>query len=266
MSVAHAEEGQPQDIWRALSNPVRREILDRLAEGPRTTGELAEDIEDLSRFAVMQHLGVLVDADLVLIRRRGRHRYNYINPTALADWYHRWVTPIARQAADEAVALRQHIEKGSNEMGNVEHLDEIKTVRIETELRFAAPVERVFAALTVETLEWFPHTYGGDRVKAVVVDPRVGGLHYEDWGSGSGYLYGHVTLYDPPHRLGTRGRLMPGTILDTEYEIEESADGAILRMSKTAVGPMTDEEAESVRTFGDVSRFSEPLRQVIEGS
>ena len=65
--------------------------------------------------------------------------------------------------------------------------DEVRIVRIETELRFRASPERVVAALT-ERPEWFPHTYGGERVRAIVLEPRVGGLHDEDWGEGVGHL------------------------------------------------------------------------------
>ncbi|MGB7858902.1 MAG: hypothetical protein WBM90_00190, partial [Acidimicrobiia bacterium] len=109
-------------------------------------------------------------------------------------------------------------------------------------------------------------TYGGDRVRQIVVEPRVGGDHYEDWGDGMGYLYGHVTVFDRPNRYSTRGRIMAGTILDTEYELEQEDDDTILRMSKVAVGPMTAEEADSIRTHGDIARFEEPLRKLVEQS
>ena len=52
--------------------------------------------------------------------------------------------------------------------------------------------------MTQQSLDWFPHTYGEDRVRRIVLEPRVGGQHYEDWGHGSGHLYGEVTVYDPP--------------------------------------------------------------------
>lgn len=142
--------------------------------------------------------------------------------------------------------------------------DEIRTVRIETELRFRATPERLFRALTQESLQWFPTTYGEKRVKAVVVEPRVGGAHYEDWGDGAGHLYGHVTVYDPPFRYSTRGRVFAGSILDTAYELEPDGDETILRMSKVAVGPMTDEQARSIRTYGDIRHFEEALRRVVE--
>jgi hypothetical protein len=70
---------------------------------------------------------------------------------------------------------------------------------------------------------------------------------------------------DRPHRLSLRGRVFAGTILDTAYEIEADGDEAVLRMSKVAVGPMTDEQASSIRTYGDIGRFEDALRRVVEG-
>ena len=262
--AAIAGNGLDQGVWRALNNPHRRRILDLLRTGPRTTGELSLAEPDVSRYAVMQHLGVLVDANLVVVRRRGRFRYNHLNPVPLREWYERWVTPLADRAAGELTALRRHVEgRGGAEM--IETVDDVRVVRLETELRFKAPPQRVFGALTSRVREWFPHSYGDDRTQAIVVEPRVGGAHYEDWGDGAGYLYGHVTVWDPPRGVAFRGRIMPGSILDTEYELEQDGDDTILRVSKVAVGPMTDEEAAGVRTFGDVSRFESALRAVIEG-
>jgi DNA-binding transcriptional ArsR family regulator len=255
------------DVWRVLASPQRRQLLDLLSEGPRTTGELAEAMPNLSRFAVMQHLGVLTDAGLVVVRRRGRHRYNHLNPVPLRRWYERWVVPLADRAGAELLALERHVERAKRKGGPAVTVmtDEIRTVRIETELRFRATPERIFRALTQETLAWFPTTYGEERVKAVVVEPRVGGAHYEDWGDGAGHLYGHVTVYDPPFRYSTRGRVFAGTILDTAYEIEPDGEDTVLRMSKVAVGPMTEEQAGSIRTYGDIGRFKEALLRVVEG-
>ena len=144
--------------------------------------------------------------------------------------------------------------------------DQVRTVRIECELRFRATQQRVFDVLTQEVSRWFPHSYGGDRVRAIVMEREVGGRYYEDWGDGAGHLYGHVTAIDAPRRLTLRGRIMPGTILDTSYEIEADGDVCVFRVSKVAVGPMTEEEAASVVTHGDFTRFEDALRAVIEGA
>lgn len=263
MTAPDAERRATGDIWRALANPVRRALLDALAEGPRTTGELASRFPGLSRFAVMQHLAVLGEAGLVLVRRRGRYRYNHLNPVPLRRWYEQWVAPLAGIAATEMLALERRVEReGAKGMAR-EH-DEVRTVRIETELRFKTTPDRLFGALTTETETWFPFTYGAERVRAVVVEAWVGGRHYEDWGDGAGHLYGHVTAYDPPRRFATRGRIMPGTILDTSYELTPDGDETILAMTKIAFGPMTQEEADSIRTYGDLGRFADAIRSLVE--
>jgi uncharacterized protein YndB with AHSA1/START domain len=200
---------------------------------------------------------------LVLVRRRGRHRFNYLNPVPLRRWYERWVVPMAGTAAAEMLAIERHVVEKEQAAMTVK-TDEVRTVRLEAELRFRATPERVFHALTEQVAEWFPHSYGEDRVKAIVMEPWVGGSYYEDWGDGMGHLYGQVTVYDRPHRLCLRGRIMPGTILDTEYTIEQHGEETVLSMSKVAVGPMTEEEASGVQRFGDISRFAEPLRLVVE--
>jgi DNA-binding transcriptional ArsR family regulator len=99
-------------VWRALASPVRREILDLLRAGPRTTGQLAERFPALSRFAVMQHLGVLEQADLVVPRRAGRLRHNYLNPVPIQRIYERWVAPYLRPWTEALVSLQHELEAG----------------------------------------------------------------------------------------------------------------------------------------------------------
>ena len=78
-------------IFKALADPTRRRILDLLAVRPRTTAELCEAFPKLSRFAVMKHLGVLQRAQLLLVTREGRLRWNSLNAVPLLDVLRRWV-------------------------------------------------------------------------------------------------------------------------------------------------------------------------------
>jgi hypothetical protein len=105
----------------------------------------------------------------------------------------------------------------------------------------------------------------GDKVRRVVLEPRVGGQHYEDWGDGSGHLYGQVTVYDPPTQWATRGRVYPGTILDTSYELTEETGGVRVRVTKLAVGPMTEEEAAGIAEFGDFSGSAAAIEKLAAG-
>ena len=250
-------------VWKALSSPHRRALLDAMRDGPRSTGELAEALPDLSRFAVMQHLGVLTDAGLVTVRRRGRERFNYLNPVPLRRWYERWVVPLADVAATEMVALDRHLSAQRGE-DTVADADQVRVIRIATELRFKATPERVFKAIAEESLKWFPMTYGEDRTKGIVLEPRVGGAHYEDWGDGKGHLYGQVLEYDRPNVLTTRGWIHPGTINDTEYKFEQEGEETVLKVSRVVVGPMTEQEAAGIKQYGDVALFEDALRKVVE--
>ena len=102
-------------MWKALANPVRRTILDELYDGPQTTGDLSELFPELSRFAVMQHLRVLEEAELVIPRREGRRRYNYINPVPIQQIYDRWVARYMKPWTEALVSLRDELEHQSRE-------------------------------------------------------------------------------------------------------------------------------------------------------
>jgi uncharacterized protein YndB with AHSA1/START domain len=142
--------------------------------------------------------------------------------------------------------------------------DELRVVRIETELRFRATPERLFQAVSQESLKWFPATYGEERTQRIVLEPHVGGAHYEDWGEGRGWLYGQVTVYDPPRRLAVRGRIMPGTINDTEYTFEPDGEQTVMRVSRVILGPISDEDAAGIQRYGDIANFEAALRAVVE--
>jgi DNA-binding transcriptional ArsR family regulator len=80
----------PDDVFLALANPVRRQLLELLADGPRTAGDLASHF-DLSRPAVAEHLQVLRRAELVRDEPAGRHRHYHLTAQPLAsvdDWLH----------------------------------------------------------------------------------------------------------------------------------------------------------------------------------
>jgi DNA-binding transcriptional ArsR family regulator len=102
-------------VWRALANPVRRALLDSLRDGPETTGNLAERFPELSRFAVMQHLRVLEEAELVVARREGRKRYNYLNAVPIQRMYDRWVARYMQPWTEALVSLRDELETESRD-------------------------------------------------------------------------------------------------------------------------------------------------------
>ncbi len=97
-------------VWRALADPVRRSILDELADGPLMTGELVNRFDDLCRTAVMKHLDVLVAADLVIVKREGRCRWNHLNPVPIERVCQRWVQRHMRRLSSAMNRLKDVVE------------------------------------------------------------------------------------------------------------------------------------------------------------
>lgn len=98
-------------IFKALANPTRRSILDTLRDQPLTTGALAASFPDLDRCTVMQHLRVLEEAELVTVERKGRERWNHLNPLPIHDIHERWIGPHAAYAVSTLARLKRDLEK-----------------------------------------------------------------------------------------------------------------------------------------------------------
>jgi DNA-binding transcriptional ArsR family regulator len=96
-------------VWKALADPTRRQILDLLKGGPRTTGEVCARFRT-SRFAIMKHLSILQRAGLVIVERRGRERWNHLNAVPLQRIYERWISGYAGLWAASLMRLKQHVE------------------------------------------------------------------------------------------------------------------------------------------------------------
>ena len=87
-------------VFKALGSATRRQLLDQLKDGPRTTGDLCARFPTLDRCTVMQHLGVLERAGLVVVQRRGRERWNHLDVLPIKLIHDRWINPYARTAVD----------------------------------------------------------------------------------------------------------------------------------------------------------------------
>lgn len=86
-------------VFKALANAKRREILDRLQSGPKTTGEICDGLKDVDRCAAMQHIGVLEKAGLIVVKREGRLRWNYLNAVPIQNIYDRWIKSYQENAS-----------------------------------------------------------------------------------------------------------------------------------------------------------------------
>ena len=97
-------------VFKALADDRRRAILDLLKDGPKTTGELCAHFKRVDRCTVMQHLGVLEGADLVIAKRAGRLRWNYLNVIPMQEIYDRWISQYARPSVELLTRLKRDLE------------------------------------------------------------------------------------------------------------------------------------------------------------
>ena len=97
-------------VWKALSDPTRRAILDLLRQKPHTTTEIVEAFLHLSRFGVMKHLDVLREAQLVHTQESGRQRVNSLNVIPLRQIYERWVTPFEDLWSSQLLRIKEKVE------------------------------------------------------------------------------------------------------------------------------------------------------------
>ena len=105
-----SSESDSDRVFRALSAPVRRAMLDALKDRPRTTGDLCAAFPALDRCTVMQHLKVLEKAELVIAHRKGRERWNHLNPLPIKHIHDRWIGPYAARAVEMLDRLKTDLE------------------------------------------------------------------------------------------------------------------------------------------------------------
>jgi uncharacterized protein YndB with AHSA1/START domain len=231
-------------VFRALADPNRRVLLDRLFERDgQTLGELCEHLPGMTRFGVMKHLGVLEEANLVTTVRVGREKRHFLNPVPIRLVHDRWIGKFAEPIVGAMSSLKTRLETP------MDRFDHIYTVFIK-----ASP-ERVWRAITdgVETEQYY---YG----------TRVG----SDWSKGSRIAYeypdgsvaadGEILEIDP-------GRLVTMSFL-ARWDPELEAEGPV-RMT-WAIEPAGDGLSKlTVTTAGagvkTAAEFSGGIVHIVSG-
>ncbi len=98
-------------VFKALADPTRRFLLDRLfARDGRTLTELESELA-MTRFGVMKHLRVLEAAGLVVTRRSGREKRHFLNPVPIRLIHDRWIGKYRERHASALAALKHQLEE-----------------------------------------------------------------------------------------------------------------------------------------------------------
>jgi uncharacterized protein YndB with AHSA1/START domain/DNA-binding transcriptional ArsR family regulator len=192
-------------IFKALSDPARRTLLDALFEHDGQSLVELEPRLDMTRFGVMKHLRVLEEAGLVVTRRVGRSKQHHLNPVPIRLIHDRWIDKYTERRVSALVDLKNHLEGGT--MSQV--TDAAPSVQI-YQVYIQAPPEKVWDAITQP--EWAQQF--GYR-SPVEYDLRPGGSYrglpsaeMAAHGAPPTITDGEVLEADPPRRLVQTWRVL----------------------------------------------------------
>jgi uncharacterized protein YndB with AHSA1/START domain/DNA-binding transcriptional ArsR family regulator len=207
-------------VFKALSDPTRRQLLDTLRDrGGLTLTELEGGL-GMTRFGVMKHLRVLEAANLVVTRRDGRFKYHYLNALPIQEVADRWMAPYGKPLARFALNIKNALEA---EPRMADKPDFVFATYIRT-----TPA-KLWDALT--NPEMTKQYYYNSRL---VTDLKVGGqFAYRD-PEGAVNLDGEILEIDPPKKLVTTFKALwapEGETTRIMFEIEPMGEACKLTMT-----------------------------------
>jgi uncharacterized protein YndB with AHSA1/START domain/biotin operon repressor len=208
------------EVFKALADPTRRELLDELFRADGQTLSALGERFDMTRFGVMKHLRQLEEAGLVVTRKRGREKLHFLNPVPIRLIHDRWVSKYAEPWVAGLSEIKQNLEK---------------------------PMEKIFEIYIRTTPE---------RLWQAIIDPQIrskynfGASVTSDWTPGSRLEFGHpgapallgegeILEADPPRRLvHTMTSLWSDEVRSAgasrvTWEIEQVADSGSCRLLLT---------------------------------
>ena len=113
------------EVFRALNDPSRRLLLDRLFDKDgQSLSELCEHLPDMTRYGVMNHLSVLEEGGLMTTRRDGRRKHHYLNVVPIRLVHDRWISKYTEPWAGAVAGLKTHLEQGGSAMSKPTHVYE----------------------------------------------------------------------------------------------------------------------------------------------
>ena len=217
------------EVFRALADPTRRELLDELFRDDGQTLRALQERFAMTRFGVMKHLRLLEVAGLIVTRRRGREKLHFLNPVPIRLVHDRWVSKFAEPWAAALSDMKSRLEE---------------------------PMEKVFEIYIKTTPE---------KLWRAITDPEIRakynfGVRIEsDWSAGSAYTSsardGQVPIaegenleMDPPRRLVQSMRALWGDDVKAEgtsrvtWEIEPVGDSCQLTVTHDQLTEGANEE------------------------
>ncbi len=206
------------DVFKALSDPTRRRLLDTLRDrGGLTLTELEMGL-GMTRFGVMKHLKVLEDANLIVTRRDGRFKHHYLNALPIQEVADRWMAPYGKPLARFALNIKHALEAPMADKPDFVFATYIRTTPA-----------KLWDALT--NPEMTRQYYYNSRV---ITDLKVGGKFAYEAPSGEINLDGEIIEIVPEKRLVTTFKASwapDGEHTRIMFEIEPMGEACKLTMT-----------------------------------
>ena len=203
-------------VFKALADPFRRKLLDRLSRRDgQTLGELCERA-DMTRFGVMKHLRVLERAGLIVTEREGREKKHYLNRVPIRRIHDRWVSRYTEPMAAALSRLKTVLE------------DSMSDTKLLYEIYIRTTPEKLWQALTEP--EFTRQYFHGTEIRSKL---KKGEPFLSTTPDGTKMVDGEVLECDPPHKLKHTWRAHWDPALSHElstvtYTIEKSGENCKL--------------------------------------
>ena len=204
------------DVFKALADPTRRDLLDALFGQDGQTLTALQDRHPMTRFGVMKHLAVLEGAGLIVTRKRGREKLHFLNAVPIRLVHDRWVSKYAEVWAAGLVDLKRGLER---------QMEKVFEIYIKT------TAELLWQAITD------PEKRAKTNFGALIASDWTAGSPYSATGGGRTIFSGTNLVVDPPRRLiqsfnavWSEEVCAEGTSRVT-WEIEQVGDSCLLRVT-----------------------------------
>lgn len=261
-------EDELSKLFKALGHPIRRRILDILKQSPKTTGELNEYFPEVTRYAIMKHLSILEEENLVIMRREGKYRRNFLNAVPLQELHNRWVGKYMETTANSLLNIKYIVENnGGNSMMKSTEKEQSQVFRIEQEIEINAPREQVYRALTEEIGNWWEFRIAPKGLESnFTFEPVPSGQFIEHWGENQGAVWGTVYYVNAPEEIRLQGHLgMYGAVNSAyTYKLIKKDDSTLLQLSHHASGILQNEKWEEEHNKGWNYLLATRLKNYVE--
>jgi DNA-binding transcriptional ArsR family regulator/uncharacterized protein YndB with AHSA1/START domain len=244
-------------LWRAVSDPTRRRLIELMRDGPRTTGELCRGFST-TRFAVMKHLAVLERCGVVKVSRSGRQRWNALDPEPLRAIASKWPEPGSTPRIAQAfrpAPLAAPPPAPEPPVARATGSAVSKRPAVVLRVFVDAPPWRVFDALTMNVGAWWgaPHLVSPEAT-GLVLEPQPGGRFYEEWGHRQGALRGLVAAIKQDERLELTGAVFGAGVCALGFVLERREGGTLVSASIAGADVVPAGRGDAAAVLDDLVR------------